>query len=103
MQDRYAMPMTEETGSAAAGAAQNASQISQDDNLAAAVSSYLDGELQGSDLEAFEQLLRGNEQLAREVGELRRLDRQLSKLGADILDEPLPDEWLKKLSTAARR
>ena len=46
----------------------------------------------------FETLLRNNEALSREIAEMRRIDRQLTGLGADILDEPIPEALLEALA-----
>jgi|SRR5208337_1865457 len=98
------MPITEKTrpeGPKNTGSA--ASLVSQDEQLAATVSAYLDGELTGQDLAEFEILLRGNEALSREVAEMRRIDHQLTGIGADILAEPIPDALLEALSSPKRQ
>lgn len=77
-------------------------QIPQDENLAATVSAYLDGELSGADLAEFEMLLRDSDALSRDVAEMRRIGWQLTKLGADILAEPIPDSLLQVLVQAKR-
>ncbi|MGO8952596.1 MAG: anti-sigma factor family protein [Rhodomicrobium sp.] len=98
------MPITEKThpeGPKNAGSA--ASLVSQDEQLAATVSAYLDGELTGQDLAEFEMLLRDNEALSREVAEMRRIDHQLTGIGADILEEPIPGALLEALSPCQRQ
>ncbi len=45
-----------------------------------------------------ETLLRNNEALSREIAEMRRIDRQLTGLGADILAEPIPEALLEALA-----
>ena len=75
------------------------SRLSNDEGLASMVSSYLDGELSGAELERLEELLRGDDALAREVAELRRIDHQLMEIGSDILSEPVPDSMLEALSS----
>ncbi len=52
----------------------------------------------GTDLEEFEALLHSNEDLAREVADMRRIELQLTELGSDILSEPIPDSLLDALS-----
>jgi anti-sigma factor RsiW len=74
------------------------SLLAQDEELAATVSAYLDGELTGQALADLEALLRANEALSREVAEIRRIDRCLTDLGADILSEPVPEALLSPLS-----
>jgi len=97
------MPITNETKPGAPKSAdQRTSQVSRDEALAATVSAYLDGELSGGDLVEFEILLRNNEALSREIAEMRRIDRQLIELGADILAEPIPDALLQALSKLER-
>ncbi len=66
------------------------------------VSAYLDGELAGEELAQFESLMQSNEALSREVAEMRRIDRQLTQLGEDILSEPIPDALLRALSQLNR-
>ncbi len=80
-----------------------ASQVSQDESLAGTVSAYLDGELSGRDLMDFETLLKNDEALSREIAEMRRIDRQLTEIGADILAEPIPDALLEALSKLERK
>ncbi len=77
-------------------------EILKDEALAATVSAYLDGELDGKDLEEFEALLRGNSTLAREVQEMRNIELRLMEMGADILSEPVPDAMLEALSKIDR-
>jgi anti-sigma factor RsiW len=72
-------------------------QLIQDEGLAAKVSAYLDGELAGDDLVQFEALLQSDKALALEIAGMRRIGRQLTKLGADILAEPIPDALLDTL------
>ncbi len=64
------------------------------------VSAYLDGELTGKDLVEFEKLLQSDQALSREIAEMRRIDRQLTGLGADILIEPIPEALLEPLARA---
>jgi len=77
-------------------------EFPKDERLAAAVSSYLDGELEGKDLEEFESLLKSNPALAREVQEMRAIELRLMEMGADILSEPVPDAMLEALSKIDR-
>jgi anti-sigma factor RsiW len=98
------MPMTDQnkpgrpTSADLAGA-----RVAQDEGLAAMVSAYLDGELSGEDLAEFEALLQTDEALSREIVEMRRINRQLSGLGADILAEPIPDILLEPLARLETR
>lgn len=71
--------------------------MTEDERLAV-ISSYLDGELTGSGLAAFEALLRSDQALAQEVKDLQRINRQLTEVGAGILSEPIPDSLLEVLS-----
>jgi anti-sigma factor RsiW len=97
------MPMTEKTKTSAAGAVRaEGPEVLQDETTAAMVSAYLDGELNGEELLSFEILLRDNEALSREVVEIRRINRQLTELGADILSEPIPDALIEALSRLQR-
>ncbi len=79
------------------------SLLTQDEQLAAAVSAYLDGELEGAALAEFEILLRENKALAHEVEDIRRIDLQLTGIGADILSEPVPDSLLEPLSRLTQK
>jgi anti-sigma factor RsiW len=72
-------------------------RLVQDEWLASKVSAYLDGELTGDDLVQFEALLQSDKALALEIACMRRIGRQLTKLGADILAEPVPDALLETL------
>jgi len=72
--------------------------ILKDERLAAMISAYLDGELGGKDLEEFESLLKSDGALAREVQEMRSIEWRLMEMGADILDEPVPEGMLEALS-----
>jgi anti-sigma factor RsiW len=69
-----------------------------DERVAAMVSAYLDGKLQGGELEEFESLLRENKAIAREVDEMRQIENQLREIGAAILSEPIPEALLKSFS-----
>ncbi|MFY9640784.1 MAG: hypothetical protein WCD20_08340 [Rhodomicrobium sp.] len=54
-------------------------------------SAYLDGELQGEELAAFEAFLSENPGWQRVIDTMRRIEEELKDLGADILLEPVPD------------
>ena len=69
-----------------------------DEQLAALISSYLDGELTRSEVEEFESLMREDDSLAREVQQLRKIGFQLTEIGTDILSEPIPDALLEALT-----
>ena len=73
-------------------------RVAHDEGLAATVSAYLDGELTGEDLVEFEMLLLADASLSREIAEMRRIDRQLTGLGTDILAEPIPEALLEPLA-----
>ncbi len=73
-------------------------QVARDEGSASAVSAYLDGELTGDELVEFETLLRNDEALSREIAAMRRIDQQLTGLGADVLDEPIPEALLVALA-----
>jgi anti-sigma factor RsiW len=93
------MPMTDQNKSGCPMSAEPAgTRVAQDERLASAVSAYLDGELKGEELAEFETLLRNDEVLSREVAGMRRIGQQLTALGADILDEPIPDTMLEALA-----
>lgn len=64
-------------------------------------SAYLRGELQGSELAAFEALLSKNAGCRRELGAIRRTEQALEQIGAEILLEPVPQFLLDVLSEAA--
>jgi anti-sigma factor RsiW len=74
------------------------SLLAQDEELAATVSAYLDGELAGQALEDFEALLGTNKALSREVAGMRRINSWLTEVGAEILSEPVPEALLAPLS-----
>ena len=76
--------------------------ILKDEQLATIVSAYLDGELEGKDLEKFESLLKSDAALAREVQEMRSIEFRLMEMGADILSEPVPEAMLEALSKIGR-
>jgi anti-sigma factor RsiW len=76
--------------------------VLKDERLAAIVSAYLDGELEGKDLEEFESLLQRDPMLAREVQEMRSIESRLMEMGADILAEPVPEAMLEALSKIGR-
>lgn len=97
------MHMTEQSQHGASGSADfETPEVLQDERIAAMVSAYLDGELAGEELAQFESLMQSNEALSREVAEMRRIDRQLTQLGEDILSEPIPDALLRALSQLNR-
>jgi anti-sigma factor RsiW len=73
------------------------SEILQDERLAAMLSAYLDGALEGEDLQEFKRLLLLNGNLAREVEEMLRVEGQLKLLGEDVLNEPVPPALLNAL------
>ncbi len=64
-------------------------------------SAYLHGELQDSELAAFEALLSNNAGCRRELGAIRRTEQALQQIGAEILLEPVPQFLLDVLSEAA--
>jgi anti-sigma factor RsiW len=98
------MPKTDKTKPGAPSSVEaSTAQVSLDDELAATVSAYLDGELSGQDLANFETRLLENDPLKRAVAEMRRIDRQLTKLGAEILAEPVPDALLQALEPLKRK
>lgn len=98
------MPMTEKTQSGATKSGENrASEVTQDEGLAAMVSSYLDGELAGEDLAEFQDLLCNSDALSRQVADMRSIDRELTEIGADILSEPIPEALLEALLRKPRR
>ena len=66
-----------------------------------AASAYLHGELQGSELAAFEALLSKNAGCRRELNAIRRTEQALQQIGAEILLEPIPQFLLDVLSGAA--
>jgi anti-sigma factor RsiW len=74
----------------------------KDERLAAEISAYLDGELEGKDLEEFESLLKSNPALGREVQEMRAIELRLMEMDADILSEPVPDAMLEAFSKLDR-
>ena len=76
--------------------------ILKDERLATIVSAYLDGELEGNDLEEFESLLTSDADRAREVQEMRNIECRLMEMGADILAEPVPEAMLEALSKIGR-
>jgi anti-sigma factor RsiW len=93
------MPMTDQKMLGdPTGANPRQAAILKDERLAAMISAYLDGELGGKDLEEFESLLISDGALAREVQEMRSIESRLMEMGADILDEPVPEGMLEALS-----
>lgn len=77
-------------------------EVRKDEELAAMISAYLDGELAGKDLEQFESLLKSDAAVAREVRDLRDIELRLMKMGSDILSEPVPEAMLEALSKIGR-
>jgi|SRR5258706_10696298 hypothetical protein len=93
------MPMTEkDQPGEEAGPTSKVAQLLRDDRLAGMISNYIDGELHGIELEELETLLRRNESLVHQIGEMRLIERQLGRIGTDILSEPIPEEMLEILS-----
>jgi len=93
------MPKTEKTQTGVQESGESGiSLLAQDEELAATASAYLDEELTGQALADFETLLRANEALSREVFEMRRINRWLTDIGAEILSEPVPEALLAPLS-----
>ncbi len=64
---------------------------------------YLDGELSGDALEKLEKWIAGDADLAAEVEELRQLDASLRGLGADIMNEPVPEQLLSVVRDLRRK
>lgn len=97
------MPMTDQKALGnQRGVKTKQAEFLKDERLAAAISAYLDGELEGKDLEEFGSLLKSNPALAREVQEMRAIELRLMEMGADILSEPVPDAMLEALSKIDR-
>jgi anti-sigma factor RsiW len=97
------MPMTEHKmlGDPSGGNIKRA-EILKDERLAGLLSAYIDGELEGSELEEFESLLKSDAALAREVQEMRSIELRLMDMGSDILSEPVPEAMLEALSKIER-
>ncbi len=75
--------------------------LDQHDGLCALqydASAYLHGELQGSELAAFEALLSENVGCRRELNAIRRTEQALQQIGAEFLLEPVPQFLLDALS-----
>ncbi len=97
------MPITDKTEPGISESMESGTaQVSHNEELAATVSAYLDGELSARDHVEFETLLRNDRVLSRDVAEMQRIDRQLTELGADILAEPIPDALLQALEQLKR-
>ena len=94
--------MTEKKALGERGAEPKQADIVGDESMAAMVSAYLDGELEGEDLAEFESLLKSNPALAREVQDMRNIESRLIEMGADILSEPLPDAMLEAFTKIDR-
>jgi hypothetical protein len=77
------------------------SLILKTEPLAALVSAYLDKQLKGAVLAEFEALLRENKAFACEIGKMQQIEIQLSKIGDDILSEPIPEVLLEALGPNA--
>jgi anti-sigma factor RsiW len=93
------MPKTEKTQAGVqSGEEAGKSLLEQDEELAAMVSAYLDGELEGQALADFKALRRANEALSREIAVLERINSGLKDIGAGILNEPVPEALLAPLS-----
>ncbi len=97
------MPMTDQKMLGdQTGANPRQAAILKDERLATMVSAYIDGELEGKDLAEFESLLKSDAAFAREVQEIRSIESRLMEMGADILEEPLPEAMLEALSKIGR-
>ncbi len=70
------------------------SDLPEDERLTDMLTAYIDGSLEGANLEEFEQLLKNNGALAREVESMRGVEQQLKLLGAEVLEEPIPEALL---------
>jgi hypothetical protein len=66
-------------------------------------SAYLHGELQDTELAAFEALLSKNADCRRELNAIRRTEQALQQIGAEILLEPVPQFLLDVLSGPPRK
>ncbi len=71
------------------------SDLLGDERLRDMLSAFIDDRLEGAELEEFQQLLNDNETLAREVKSMRGVEEQLKLLGAEVLDEPIPEALLE--------
>lgn len=92
------MPMTEQKLLGDQNGSHAEAEIRKDEQLAATISAYLDGELTGRDLEEFELLLKSDAAIACEVQDMRDIELRLMEMGSDILSEPLPEAMLETLS-----
>lgn len=54
-------------------------------------------EMTAEDLVEFETLLSNDDAVSPEIAEMRLIDRQLTGIGADILEQPIPDALLVAL------
>jgi hypothetical protein len=79
------------------------SDMLEDEALAEDLSAYLDGTLKGEKLAHVQSLMDADPLLAKEVFELRSVSDQLKMLGADILDEPVPEALIATLRKNLRR
>jgi len=97
------MPMTDQKMLGdPTGANPKQAGILKDERLATMVSAYLDGELEGKDLDEFETLMASDAAFAREVQEMRSIESRLMEMGSDILAEPVPEAMLEALSKIGR-
>lgn len=97
------MPMTKQKlPGDQSGSHSTPAEIREDEQRAAIISAYLDGELTGKDLKDFELLLKSDAAIAREVQDMRNIELQLMEMGSDILSEPLPKAMLEALSKIER-
>ena len=55
------------------------------------LSDYVDGRLSAEERAELEKLAAGDETVARELAALSNLNEQIGKIGAEILDEPVPE------------
>jgi anti-sigma factor RsiW len=70
------------------------SALLEDEVMAEELAAYLDGTLRGARLDLIQGLIDADSDLAREVEQLRRVNMSLKTLGAEIIDEPIPDSLL---------
>lgn len=79
------------------------SALLEDEAMAQDFAAYLDGELSGDAFEKLEKRIAEDAELAAEVEELRQLDVLLRGLGADIMNEPVPEQLLSVVRDLSRR
>ncbi|MCB1745372.1 MAG: anti-sigma factor [Gammaproteobacteria bacterium] len=101
--DKASQTGTSTAHEADASGADPLATLSMEDDAELLASAYVDGELSGEQLAAFEAGLSSSDELRAMVEDYRRINQGLRHLHAELLSAPAPSQHLELLESTARK